>query len=90
MSSPSTSCRSSGGNEAIALRLPATFAFREPVLVNLLDGSVQALPAPRREGGETVFTDLPMFDFPLVVAERGQLRVAAERSAPVYDTTPAF
>jgi hypothetical protein len=74
----------------ITLRLPAALAFREPVLVNLLDGSVHALPAPRREGGESVLTDLPMFDFPLVVAERAEVATKAERGSPAYDTTPAF
>lgn len=74
----------------ITLHLPATLALREPVLVNLLDGSVHSLPAPRREGGDCVLPDLPMFDFPVVVAERAEVRVQPGPSAPTYDTTPAF
>ena len=59
--------------------------FTAPVLVNLLDGSVQSLPAPRHENGGTVFADLPLLDFPLVVAERSEVSLSATRSTPVDD-----
>jgi hypothetical protein len=72
----------------ITLRLPASLAFREPVLVNLLDGAVHALPAPRREGGEAVLADLPMCDYPLVVVERAEVKLVATLTAPPLDSVP--
>jgi hypothetical protein len=64
--------------------------FKDPVLVNLLDGSVHALPPPRREDGATVFAGLPLFDFPLVIAERAEVRLAPQRTTPDNDAIPAL
>jgi hypothetical protein len=59
--------------------------FSAPVLVNLLDGSVQSLPAPRDQDGGAVFADLPLLDFPLIVVERSEVSFGANRSTPVDD-----
>ncbi|MBI5694078.1 MAG: hypothetical protein HZC55_28720 [Verrucomicrobia bacterium] len=74
----------------ISLRLPAGFTLREPVLVNLLDGAVHALAQPERVGEELVLANLPMFDFPLIVAERSEVRLGVDRTTPAYETTPAW
>ena len=71
----------------VALRLPGLI-FQDPVLVNLLDGSVRAVAPPHREGGASVFSDLPLFDFPLVLAERAEVPVTPVRSAPDNDAIP--
>jgi hypothetical protein len=68
----------------ITLFLPG-IKFTAPVLVNLLDGSVHPLPAPRYENGGAVFADLPLFDFPLIVVERAEVSFGAGRSTPVDD-----
>ena len=73
----------------VSLRTPG-LVFRDPVLVNLLDGSVQAVPAPRTEGGSSVFPDLPLFDFPLVLVERTEVKLAPGRTAPAYDAIPVL
>jgi hypothetical protein len=67
-----------------------SLAFKDPVLVNPLDGSVRTLPAPRREGDVTVFADLPMFDFPLVIVERAGINFSAESATPANDAIPQF
>ena len=71
----------------VSLRLPGA-KFVAPVLVNLLDGSVHALPAPRDESGVAVFADLPLFDFPLVIAERAEVSFGAVRTTPVQEAIP--
>jgi len=73
----------------IALRAPG-LAFKEPVLVNLLDGSVHALPAPRTENGAAVFGDLPLFDFPLLIVECAEIKLAAVRTSPDNEAVPQF
>ena len=73
----------------IALRAPG-LAFKEPVLVNLLDGSVHPLPAPKDENGTVVFADLPLFDFPLVIVERAEIAFATVRATPDRDALPNF
>lgn len=73
----------------ISLRVPGA-KFTAPVLVNLLDGSVQALPAPRDENGAAVFADLPLFDFPLVIAERAEVALGASRITPAHDAIPTL
>ena len=71
----------------ITLRIPGA-KFTAPVLVNLLDGSVHALPAPRNEDGAAVFADVPLFDFPLVIAERAEVSLRAQRATPANDAVP--
>ncbi len=71
----------------ITLRAPG-FTVKNPVLVNLLDGSVHALPAPRVENGAAVFVDLPLFDCPLVIVERAMIGIGANASTPANDAIP--
>ncbi len=63
--------------------------FDEPVLVNLLDGSVRAVSASR-DGGDTVFAAVPLFDFPLVIVERAGLQLRATPSTPAHDAFPVW
>jgi Glycosyl hydrolases family 39 len=64
--------------------------FRDPVLVNLLDGAVYSLPPPRADKDGARFVDLPMFDFPLVIAERSQVNCSPQRATPENDAIPAL
>ena len=73
----------------ITLRVPGAI-FTAPVLVNLLSGEVQSLPAPAHAGTEAVFADLPLFDFPLVIAERPEVGLTAQRATPAHDAIPQF
>jgi len=73
----------------ISLQVPGV-KFTAPVLVNLLDGSVQTLPMPRDENGVAVFADLPLFDFPVVIAERTEIALSAARSTPLHDAIPGL
>jgi hypothetical protein len=73
----------------ISLQVPGV-KFTAPVLVNLLDGSVQTLPMPRDENGVAVFADLPLFDFPVVIAERTEMALSAARSTPLHDAIPGL
>ncbi len=73
----------------IELRIPG-MTFRKPVIVNPLDGSVRSLAVPRREGDTAVFPDLPMFDFPLMIAEREEVKISARRCVPEQDAIPLF
>lgn len=45
----------------------------KPALVDLLTGEVYALPPSEREGGRVVFRGLPLFDYPLLIADREAL-----------------
>lgn len=73
----------------ITLRVPG-LAFKEPVLVNLLDGSVHALSRPQQAGGDTIFTAVPLFDFPLVIVERSEAGLNPQRSTPAHEAIPVF
>ena len=55
----------------------ADFPFREPALVEMISGTVYAIPADRIEthGAFVRFRDLPVIDSPLVVAEKELLRL---------------
>lgn len=64
--------------------------FHDPVLVNLLDGAVYPLSAWSADAKGTTFRDLPMLDFPLVIAERGQVPLTPDRSIPANDAIPAL
>ena len=71
----------------ITLRIPGA-KFTAPVLVNLLDGSVHALAAPRAENGVAVFSDLPLFDFPLVIVEQAEIALTTNRATPLQEAIP--
>lgn len=71
----------------VALR-PTGLAFKDPVLINPLDGSVRAVALSDGAAGAPVFADLPMFDFPLVIAERAEVVLGATRIAPEHEAIP--
>jgi len=71
----------------VTIRVPGT-VFKEPVLINLLDGSVHALPAPVVEGKDSVLSGLPLLDFPLAIAERSALSLSPSPAAPIHDAVP--
>lgn len=47
--------------------------FQEPVWVDLVSGRIYAIPADQvaKEGDSTVFTELPLYDAPMLIAEKG-------------------
>lgn len=71
----------------IMLRTPG-LSWKQPVLINLLDGSVHPLPAPRAVEGSAAFADLPLFDFPIVIAERSEIGLAGSRVTPDNEAIP--
>jgi hypothetical protein len=71
----------------IQLRI-AGAKFTAPVLVNLLSGAVTALPAPAIENGDSVFVDLPLLDYPVVIAEQREVNLQPQSSAPAHDAIP--
>jgi len=71
----------------ITLSIPGA-KFNAPVLVNLLDGSVHSLPPAREDNGASVFTDLPLFDFPLVIAELAEVALAHASATPANEAIP--
>ena len=73
----------------ISLRV-AGLAFKDPVLVNLLDGSVHALPLPKIDQNGSVFENVPMFDFPLVIVERTETIIGEMRTTPAHEAIPQF
>ncbi len=62
--------------------------FTSPVLVNLLSGEVMDLPAPARTGDAAFFADLPLFDFPVAIAERAELSLRAQAYTPAHEAIP--
>jgi hypothetical protein len=51
--------------------------FRDPVYVEMITGKVFKLDrsAWNSEGGNTMFTQLPMWDSPIMLAERAQVEL---------------
>lgn len=72
----------------VSLRVKQT-VFADPVLVNPLDGSVRAV-AMERDGADTVFPAVPLFDFPLIIAERTSFVISPERATPPHEAIPQF
>ena len=60
--------------DRIELSVPGV-AFAEPVWMDMVTGRVYGIPAAdvERKDGATVFRDLPMWDSPVLVAERRQV-----------------
>jgi hypothetical protein len=52
--------------------------FAEPVLVDLLSGEVRRIEATIDESGATVFKDLPLTDYPLVIVEKQEIVIGNE------------
>ena len=74
---------------SISLRVPGVI-YHEPVLVNLLAGSIHALPVPQTLGNDTIFSALPLFDFPLVIVERLEVDLNLQRTTPAHEAIPTF
>ena len=55
--------------------------FTEPVLADLLTGSVFAIPRDRwsRQGEAVTFKQLPLYDSPVLIAEKAALAIQSER-----------
>ncbi len=62
--------------------------FTAPVLVNLLSGQVVKLPLPTSRDGASVFADLPLFDFPLVIVEGAEITLTDRHDTPANDAIP--
>ena len=62
--------------DAVRLSVPGV-AFRDPVWMDMITGRVFALDAKDFEtrGGTTVFARLPLWDSPILLAERGQVEL---------------
>ncbi|MDO4365717.1 MAG: hypothetical protein Q4D70_02900, partial [bacterium] len=54
------------------LAVPAAVAPEDPVLVDLLRGGVYSVAPGRSEGSRTVFSGLPLVDYPLALAPRAK------------------
>jgi len=54
----------------VRLRLPRRTALVEPVLINPLDQQVYRFERVDRASGALTLRDLPLFDYPLIVADR--------------------
>ena len=59
------------------LTLPAALAPKDPVLVDMLRGGVYAVSNRLRlqEGDHVTFSGLPLVDYPLLVADRSQIKM---------------
>jgi hypothetical protein len=68
----------------------AGLLFRDPVLINLLDGAVYSLSSWNADSKGSSFKDLPLLDFPLVIAERSQVPLASKKTIPANDAIPLF
>ena len=57
------------------LRIPCpAAAYTQPVLVDMIDGTVRQVNGPRTEGEELVFERLPITDYSLLLADERSLR----------------
>ena len=65
-------------------------AFSEPVLINLLSGEVRSLSKPKHNGAVTIFSGLPMLDFPIVIAERSEVPLTNHHTTLKNDAVPLF
>jgi hypothetical protein len=50
--------------------------FRNPVLIDLLDGEVYSLHGETRPDGVPVFRNIPLADYPFAIAERDEIAIA--------------
>ena len=70
------------------MRLPG-IRFKAPVAVNLLSGEVLRLDGGKDEAGTTVIEGLPLFDFPVVIAEQDEVTTDDRRRVPAYPALPS-
>ena len=59
------------------LVVPAALAPKDPVLVDMLRGGVYAVASRKVDGDSVVFSGLPLVDYPLVLADRRCVKIAA-------------
>jgi hypothetical protein len=50
-------------------------SFDRPVLIDLLSGEVYQLADPENKNGKTVFHDLPLSDYPFLIAEHSEVEL---------------
>jgi hypothetical protein len=50
-------------------------AFKNPVLVDLLDGKVFSLNNYQKKQDRIIFRNIPMADYPYIIVERDQIEV---------------
>jgi hypothetical protein len=50
--------------------------FKKPVRIDLLTGKVYQLDAPKEKNGTTVFDDIPLSDYPYLIAELDEVEFA--------------
>jgi len=58
--------------------------FKDPICVEMITGKVYELDksAWKSEGGNTMLTQLPVWDSPMMLAEREQVELRKEGSVP--------
>jgi hypothetical protein len=59
--------------EFASVSLDVGYAFKDPVLLDLLTGDAYKLEDFQSSGGKTRFGHLPLADYPLVIAERSEV-----------------
>ena len=62
--------------EFATVSLEVAAEFRDPMLLDLVTGSTYALDDFESSGGKTQFGKLPLADYPLVIAERSEIKIA--------------
>ena len=60
-------------SEFASVVLDVGLEFRDPVLLDLLTGSVYAVDDYQSSGGKTHFGSLPLADYPLIISERNEV-----------------
>jgi hypothetical protein len=50
-------------------------AFQAPVLIDLITGEVFEIPRPKMSGDSAIFDNLPLADYPFLIAERSALAI---------------
>jgi hypothetical protein len=53
----------------------SSMAFKNPVLIDLLDGEVYSVEMKKSDDGSSSFINVPLADYPFVIAERGEIEV---------------
>jgi hypothetical protein len=59
--------------ELASINLSVNARFDDPVLIDLLSGKIYQLDKPEVENNSSVFKDLPLADYPMVLAEKKQI-----------------
>ena len=73
------------------LTVPAALAPKDPVLVDMLRGDVYSVANRTKDGGSVTFPGLPLVDYPIVVADRSQVKMETTRDArPCRAEAPAY